>query len=179
MKKSKKRIYEAVGLQLAFLLIIGTMVQSSIGAEINPDTKEINKSGFEPTPKPIDKKFMINGSGDLYYFYPENTDNFVGTKWEYRWNQYGISGYITDTNISVINIYAFWAYRAQWPSLSIMSRQPFRLYFRMMLPKVFKIVNYTGEIYCSYSSEEGFHDIGISQVCRFRVSGEAEGIKRR
>ena len=104
--KTTRRVYEAVCIQLVFLLIIGAFTQASVGIEIESEKNIESEPDFEGLPKNNDKNYMVRGSGEIYYIYPENLDNFVGEDWNGD-NSYGIDGWITDTNINVINYWSF------------------------------------------------------------------------
>jgi hypothetical protein len=172
-RKIKKRCVKAVGLELIIFLLIGTMIQSTVSFELisNEIVEKISK---EDKPELKDKKYSVEGSGTIYYIFPENTERFEGTKWELE-NCLGINGWINDTNIKVENFWLRGVYKSSY--LFILSYQPFRLYFlfnsfRFFLPKLFTIKNYTGNIYCEFwSIPHG------PAGTNYELSGNADGIK--
>jgi len=175
-KKNIRKIYEAVGLQLIFLLIIGTMMQSGIAAEISTDNEIFDNNKFEPIPKSGENKYRVWGKGQLNYIFPKNLKNFDGEYWEDE-NEKFIDGYIENTDIIVTNsivrfFWGIWGIKPKWATLNFLKFEPFRFYFRQILPKYLEIKNYTGNIYCKFTSVPR----GPAWTV-YSISGEADDIK--
>jgi hypothetical protein len=177
-RKIKKRYFKAVYIELIILLLIGTMIQSTVSFDIKSN-EIVEKISVEIIPELKDKKYLVQGSGEICDIWPENTDNFIGEKWEMDYgasNAYGIDGWINDTNIIVL-FFRMWSIYKNPTFMFIFSYQPFRLFFRFnsfsfFLPKIFTIKNYTGYIYC----ERWSIDHGPAGT-RYYLSGKADGIK--
>lgn len=58
-KKSIKKIYEAVGLQLVFVLIMGKIIQSGAGSEIKSDINIYDNTNNEPPPESNTKNSIV------------------------------------------------------------------------------------------------------------------------
>ena len=172
-KKNVKKIYEAVGLQLAFLLIVGTMIQSSVGVEINSEDEIFDNNKFQPPPKTKGNEFRVWGKGQLYYIFPKDLNNFEGEYIEDGASK-AVNGYIKNTNIEVYNRIPRFGPGPYRANLFAFKTQPFRFYFRLILPKEFEIVNYTGYICCDFISIP--HGPAWTE---YFLSGEAERIIRK
>lgn len=171
-KKSIKKIYEAVGLQLVFVLIMGKIIQSGAGSEIKSDINIYDNTNNEPPPESNTKNSIVQGSGEIYYIYPENLKNFEGDSWELDDYNYGINGWIIDTDLKVENYWKIMMYEPA--KLFYLSFKPLRFLFRLILPKEFIIEGYTGEIYCDrYSIPHGIAGV------KYRLSGVAKNIKSK
>jgi len=171
MKKRKiKKIFKAVSLQLTFLLIIGTIGQSVIGAELNENNENTNNNYQSPLIQRVNK-YRIWGKGEINYLFPKNLENFSGEKQEDKYS-FRIDGYIYNTDIIVWNMYC-WGIYSEWARLFALSLNSFRFYFRLIMPKTFAIVNYTGDIYCYYWTIPH----GPAGTI-YSLSGNASGIKR-
>jgi hypothetical protein len=146
--KTTKGILKAVGLRLIILIIIGTIIQNAVSIEIGSNEKISIKNNYILS-RSNNKQYLIQGSGEISYIYPENIDNFFGQKWENDLG-YGINGWINETNIIVD---FSWDPGFNKPSyIFAICYQTFRLFFRILFPKSFTIINFTGNIYCSYYS---------------------------
>lgn len=152
-KKNVKKICKAVSLQLTILLIIGTMIQSGISAEINLNNEIIKNNNYQPLPKKEENRYMIWGKGQLNYLFPVNLENFSG-EYSSQGNSYRIDGYISNTDIEVWNSVVRWfgGIKPQWALLFALRYKPIGFYFRWTLPKYFTIINYTGNICCNFAN---------------------------
>jgi hypothetical protein len=176
MKKKKIiKIYEAVSLQLTFMLIIGTMIQSCIAEEINTDDEVFDNNKFDPPPKQQANKYRIWGQGQLAYIFPMDLNGFVGRYWEDGTSKL-VDGYIENSDIYVFNrvIRFVGSCEPGWSRLFALKFQPFRFFFRLIFPKSFVIQNYTGEIYCKYIS----FSHGPAWTI-YSLSGEADGFLKK
>ena len=137
-KENIKKIYEAVGLLFAFMLILGTMIQSSIAVEIKPDNNmKIEK--ITQLYSNQSNKFRVRGRGQLSYLFPKGLDNFSG-EISGDENQIFINGYIKNTDIFVSNK-VISGIKPRYAFLFVYNFEPFRIYFRLMLPRYFEITN--------------------------------------
>ena len=153
-KKNIRKICEAVSLQLVFLLIISTIIQNGIAVEINTSYENFDNNKFQALPKSEENKYRVWGKGQLNYIFPKNLKNFVGEYWEDE-NEKFIDGYIENTDILVTNtVVRFFGAGIQpkWATLYLIKFNPFRFYFRWILPKYIEIKNYTGDICCKFTS---------------------------
>ena len=161
MKQKKKKIYfEATSILVIFIILTGTISQSS--AALNIETK-LSDCGNSKLNKAA-KKNIVFGMGSMEYIFPENLDNFKGDYWYEEFSTYyneGLMGRIKNTDIIVGN------YKSMMGGIWILLVFP-----KLFLPKGCIFKNFSGWIYCNFIYY--YHGPwGAS----FRIIGSCEGVE--
>jgi hypothetical protein len=167
--KKKKIVFEAAGLLLAFMSIVGTGLQNNIIAEAQGINQSIVENiKYKDTPQLTNKMCIVLGNGEIAEFYIENKENFIGYTWEEERN-WGMNGWFWDTDISMYLTYTmkmmpFW--------LTIIDLKNLKFYTKNSLPKYFTIKNFTVKLYWEeYSIPHGpYGNI-------YRIIGIVEGFQ--